>query len=225
MKHQPTPEHPAPEEWMSFLYGEDAPTQHAALDAHLHVCPVCRAQVQRWRRSQEALDAWTLPAPARQGPRMPRRFLRWAAAAVVLIGVGAGLGRLTSPGAVELSRLRSGLEAELDAKLAATRSELTQILDRRQAELAQALRTAAAEAATTEASQLLARHAKLLEEQRDADHESYLAAFRQLDERRRTDVGTLREELQTVALNADDSLTWTQEQLLELASAAQPSKP
>ena len=62
-------------------------------------------------------------------------------------------------------------------------------------------------------------------EQRETDHQAYVAAFRQLDERRQTDVTALREDLQTVAVNADDELTRTQEQLLQLASAAKPESP
>jgi hypothetical protein len=139
---------------------------------------------------------------------------------VLLLGLGLGLGRITSPAAAEIGALRASLESELDAKLAAARTELIQVLDHHQSELAQALRTAATEAASTEASQLLAQYAKTLEKQRDADHESYLTALLQIDERRRSDVGTLREQIQTVALNTDDGLTRTQEQLIKLASVA-----
>jgi len=205
MKH--TSEHPTNEEWMSFLYAEDSLPQRATLAAHLQACPQCRAQVRRWRQTQHALDAWTLPTPAPAKHRFRQPVLRWAAAAVILIGLGIGIGRLTSPAALEAANVRRALQTELDSKLAATRSDLLQVLDHRQSELAQALRTAAADAASTEASQLLTEYAKLLEQQRDADRESYLAAF-----------GSLREQIQTVALNADDSLTRTQEQLLELAS-------
>ena len=203
---------------MSFLYAEDSPAQHRALAGHLLCCPACHQQIQRWRVTQQALDGWALPAPQPGRPRFLRpRFLRpfarWAAAAVVLVGIGLAFGRITSP-----ARDLAAVQAALDAKLAAARSELLQVLDQHQSELAQALRVAATDAATSEASQLLAQYAKILEDQRDADHESYLAAFRQLDERRRTDVGTLREQLQTVALNADDGLTRAQEQLLQLAA-------
>jgi hypothetical protein len=225
MKQHTPDEHPTHEEWMSFLYREDTPAQRAARAAHLRVCPPCQAQVKLWRQSQQALDAWALPSPAPRQPGVSRPFLRWAAAAVIVLGLGVGLGRLTSPAALEAGAVRRALEAELDAKLAANRSELLQVLNHHQTELAQALRSAAADAATSEAGTVLAQYAKLLEEQRDADHESYLAAFRQLDERRRSDVGSLREQIQTVALNADDGLTRTQEQLLELASATRPSNP
>jgi len=199
---------------MSFLYAEDSPAQHRALAGHLLACHACHAQVQLWRDTQQALEAWSLPATVPSRSRFRRPFLRWAAAALFLVGVGLGLGRITSPTAHDLAQM----QAALDAKLAAARSELLQVLDQHQSELAKALRVAATDAATTEASQLLAQYAKLLEDQRDADHESYLAAFRQLDERRRSDVGTLREQLQTVALNADDGLNRAQEQLLHLAS-------
>lgn len=225
MKNTTNSQHPAAEEWMSFLYDEETPERRAALDAHLHACPQCRAQVQVWRESKHALDSWTLPMPAPSKPGFPWHALRWAAAAIVLLGLGVGLGRLTSPAALEAGALRRALQTELDSKLATTRSDLLQVLDHRQSELAQALRAAATDAASTEASQLLAQYAKLLEEQRDEDHESLVAAFRQMDERRRSDVGSLREQIQTLALNADDSLTRAQEQLLELSAATRSATP
>jgi hypothetical protein len=72
---------------------------------------------------------------------------------------------------------------------------------------------------------MFAQYATNLEDQLETDHQTILAAFRQLDERRRTDFSALREDIQTVAVNADDGLARTQEQLLDLASNKSPDQP
>jgi len=215
--------HPSPEQWMAFVYGEDTPDEHRQLDEHLQACAVCRRQISAWRESMRALDDWALPAPARRAPA--RRTLRWAAAAAVLLGAGLVLGRLSSASGSDPQKLQASLRAYVDHQLDASRREWGQLFEQRQSELAQNLRAAAASAASEEARQMFAQYATNLEDQLETDHQTILAAFRQLDERRRTDFSALREDIQTVAVNADDGLARTQEQLLDLASNKSPDQP
>ena len=206
---------------MSFLYAEDAPDVHIRLQEHLRACADCRQRVDGWRQSMDTLDRWKLPEPRPR--RVPQHLTRYAIAAGIVLGLGLALGRLTSPPATQARDAQAALRVYVDAQLKATRNELAQLLEQRQAELALALHSASTNAASTEAQQVLAQYAKLVDEQRETDRQAIVAAFRQLDERRQADYGTLREELQTVAVNADDGLTRAQEQLMELASATQPN--
>ncbi len=212
--------HPTPEDWMAFLYGEDIPARNIELDAHLRDCKQCRQQVQQWRASMSALDTWTVPRARRRV--FARPAVQWAAAAVVLLGLGLGLGRMSSNAAPDLTRLKAELRTEMDDKLIAGREQLAQKLQQQQAEFAQAVHALAADTATEETEQLFEKYVKALEERRESDRAAYLAALQQIDQRRQTDVASLRQDVATLAVNADDSFSRTREQLLQLAEATQP---
>jgi hypothetical protein len=211
--------HPTPEEWMSFLYGEDSPARHTELGAHLHGCAECRRQVQTWRGGMTALDAWA--APEARSRWVPSPAMRWAAAAAVVLGLGIGIGRMTSSANAEMKQLTVALRAEMETKLASTREEFDQTLQQQRAEFVETVHAAASAAAGEEAEELFGRIARVVEERRQKDHESYLATLRQVEERSLADYATLRKDLNTVAVNADDGLSQTREQLIELAAFKQ----
>ncbi len=218
--------HPTPEEWMSFLYGEDSATRQAECRAHLRDCPECQQQWQTWRGSMAALDAWSvLPAPSRHAtsPSRPRWPAAAAAAAAVLLAVGIAVGRLTASSSADARRAVAALRSEMESKLAGARDQLIQDLQLHQAELAQTIHAAAIEAASEETQQALSKFANALDQRREADHEAYVAALKQIEEQRLTDYATLRTALDTVAVNADDGLSQAHEQLMELATVARPT--
>ncbi len=211
--------HPTPEEWMSFLYGEDSPARHAECDAHLHACAECRQQLRTWRGSMSALDAWAMPQPRRNW--FPAPAMRWAAAAAVVLALGFTFGRMGAPTIAEMHQLTTVLRAEMETKLASVREEHAQMLRQQRAELVEAVHAAAIDASGEEAEHLFARIVKVIEEGREAEQGAYLAALKQLEERRLTDYAALRKDLDTVAVNADDGLSQTREQLIELAAFKQ----
>jgi len=212
--------HPSSEEWMSFLYGETAPVRHAELHAHLQHCAVCREQVGTWRGSMTALDAWAEVRPARRTFASPA--IRWAAAAAVVLGIGIGVGRLTTAPAPDVQQLQAAFRAEMDARIGAAREEFAVALRQQHTEITQAIQTVAADAATDETENLLTRFAKLMEERREADHESFATAIKRVEEQHFSSYANLRNDLNTVAVNADDEISRAQEQLMALATMAKP---
>lgn len=213
--------HPKPEEWMSFLYGEDSPSRHSELDAHLRACTECRQQVQTWRGSMAALDSWETPKAARS--RVSAPLVRWAAAAVVVLGIGFAFGRITSSTTDDLHAMHAALRSEMETKLTAARAEFAQTLQQQRADLSETIHTIASETANQETRELFTKFAKVLDDERESDREAYLTALKTIEERRATDFAVLRKDLDTVAVNADDGLSRTQEQLMELATLAQPT--
>lgn len=113
--------HPKPEEWVPYLYGETSGAARQDLKAHLRDCPECRQEIDNWKRSLHQLDRWKLPraGQALVQTRMP--LLRWAAAVVIILSAGILIGRATAP-KVDVERLRvaitPAIQREVSAELA-----------------------------------------------------------------------------------------------------------
>ena len=204
--------HPSHEEWMAYLYNE-AP-QAERLSAHLSGCPECKEQVAAWRAARSGLDAWPLnPARGRVASQRPWTRIRWAAAAVLLLGVGLGIGRLSSA-PVTAERLRADLEPRLRRDL---RVELEQAF---RAELD---RTAAATQAAfnEQTKQLLSDYTKDLETKRAEDIQTLNAALDRLESQRLADFVSLKKDVDTLAFRTESGLRRTQQQIVQLADYTQ----
>ncbi len=82
---------------LDVLYGDATPEEAKRLEEHVAVCGVCREELLAFRRVRSNLRSYRLPAF--EPPRRPQRPGAWprgllAAAAAVLLALGAGLGRL-----------------------------------------------------------------------------------------------------------------------------------
>src|SRR6266404_628237 len=113
--------HPTREDWISYLYREVSNAQRAKLANHLRDCSACAAQIDDWKTTAKELDAFPLPRqaePARQPAQFnfPRPAIQWAAAALILLGIGFGTGRLTS-GMADGKRLRAAIEPAIRQQL------------------------------------------------------------------------------------------------------------
>src|SRR5579862_501640 len=81
------------DDMVEVLYGEAPPETARRLEAHLAGCGPCQDEMAAFRGVREKLGAWTLPAPRPVPKRLallPLELL--AAAALVLLAFGAGLG-------------------------------------------------------------------------------------------------------------------------------------
>jgi anti-sigma factor RsiW len=130
--------HPKREDWVPYLYGELKPDLRRQLKEHLDGCAECREELQNWKRSLHRLDAWKLP---RTNTRLDvvAPLLKWAAAALLVLGLGFGFGRLTARQA-DLEKVRAQVEPAIRREVA---EMVRQALDRSAAAtLAQAQRQA-----------------------------------------------------------------------------------
>ncbi|MBN1844811.1 MAG: hypothetical protein JW810_03945 [Sedimentisphaerales bacterium] len=111
--------HPRPEQWMSYLYQESSDAETQELADHLKSCPTCREQLDKWQAAQRQLDAWRIGRSplAAAGRARWLGYLRWTAAAAVLIAAGYLAGRL---GASTSNRtLRQDLQTTLSVAIEA----------------------------------------------------------------------------------------------------------
>ena len=129
-----------------YVLGVLDPQQSEILREHLAGCDACRQYAQslgsqarslvalgsqidadmeaRQARVIEVLQT-VAPAEARTTRAFPLLggFLRTAVAAVLVLGVGVGLGRWTAPRGVDIEQLRTDLQASVTASVASTVQE------------------------------------------------------------------------------------------------------
>jgi len=194
--------HPTNEEWMSYLYDELASGEQGRLKTHLESCPDCQARVANWRATMRDLNTWELPA---QSPKRAAswEYVKWGVAAMLMLCLGYGFARATTPAAPDLAAIRAALEPEI----------------RRQAGQAAA---AAVATSNAETQRLVAELTKHVEAKQEEDRLAVADILESLEAKRINDLANLRKELETVAVNAEDRLDNAHEQIVQLASISQP---
>jgi anti-sigma factor RsiW len=219
--------HPNQEEWMSYLYGELPRADKLALAAHLKRCPPCEAQLAQWQATMTNLNAWehlpvrtAVPAAGRFAGFQPA--LKWAVAAAIVLGLGFGLGRISSLASGNVETLRTSLRTEFSRQLESARAELAGDFQRQQTNALNQLLAASA-SAKAETGQLVSELAASVEEKRVLDSEAIAAALQQLDSKWIALHASLRKELETVAVLTEDGFNDTQQKLYQLANVTQPS--
>ena len=146
--------------------------------------------------------------------------LRWALAAVVVLGLGCLIGRLSAP-QVDVSAVRAAVEKDLTAALAGDASGLTTDFQRQlRANLDNWNARIRAEA-RLENQRLVEEVAESLGTAQQQDRESILAFLNRTEQKRQAEYVSLRRSLETVALVADDKFQRTETELGALASYAQ----
>jgi Putative zinc-finger len=202
--------HPAHEQWMSYLYDELDSNERADLEAHLQTCPDCEANVGEWQSARRNLDAWRLPHIHRPRNGFAQPVFKWAAAAAVFLLAGFSVGRLTSASA-DVEKVRAVLEPQMQQELV---KMLHQELDKT------ASATLAASGEQTKA--LLANYATAFETKRAEDNDAIFSALDKLDSQRIADYLLLKKDVDTVAVNADAGLRSAEQQLIQLADYTPP---
>jgi anti-sigma factor RsiW len=104
--------HPKPEEWVPYVYGEAPANVRQKLAAHLNGCPQCREEIETWKRNLNRLDAWKMPGTARTRTPLAIPFVRWAAAAALMLAAGILIGRATAS-KIDAEQLHRTVAAEL----------------------------------------------------------------------------------------------------------------
>lgn len=206
--------HPTQQEWIAYLYDELPRPARRQLASHLDQCPECERVVAQWQQTAARLETWALPS-RRRAAGLWGPALKWGLAAILLVGLGLGAGRLTAPGA-DLEQLRAGLLPALRQQLRhELRAQLGGDLD------AFADRTLAASRADTQ--RLLDGLAQTWAAAREEDRQTTLLLFNQAERQHKAELAWLRRDLETVAVFADARLQDTQRELGQLASYSQAS--
>jgi hypothetical protein len=206
--------HPSPETWVEFLYGELPATAERECRNHLETCPECRARVDSWNATQALLDedhATLAPRAAAvvaiPTPWFRRPAIAWAAAAAVAIGTGFLAGRWTGPSRAEWHR-----------ELARTREELRNELQLQQQEQSRAVATSAVQATSAETQRFLNEFADRIQAARTSDRRDLLQTLQALEERHSGDLGQLRGDVRQLARTTGNGFRQAESQFNLIAS-------
>ncbi len=223
--------HPDRTQWMSFLYKELDPTTHAEAESHLRSCSRCQAAVTKWQATMSILSA-PAQAKVRPMPRMytqPASFLKWGAAAMLILGAGLGLGRATRAQqdldvlqARIVPTLREQLQQEMRSDLAAALSpDGSSATNAFRRELRGSVEIWAAQqnaAQMQETRQLLSGLAESVSNERSEDREATVVLIKQLEQKTLAAYSRLKQNLETVAVVADNRFQRNEDQLGQLIS-------
>ncbi len=182
--------HPKPEEWVPYVYGEASSAARRELAAHLDACPQCREEIETWKRNLHRLDAWKLPK-VRRPSELLVPFFKWAAAAAIVLVAGISIGRATAP-KVDLEKLRRAIAPEVQHNLS---QEMARLVHEEVARTASLTATSSQRYTDQVAQQLYVR------------------------------LVLLKQDVDTVAVNADAGLRRTAQQLVQLADYEEPKNP
>ena len=231
--------HPTREQWMEYLYGEMPRSAAAAVRAHLRACADCQAQYGAFAHTKARLNDWSLarpPGPSEEVLAFPRAA-RWAMAALLVLGLGYGIGRVSAPtvtpaamrAAIEpalrsalLGQLRQQIEQDTRgdwlAAVGGSEEALNTPLRRQLRERLDEWKAQAITTGTTETRRLVLGLAEQFRVDRQQDQQSVLALFEQAERKHQAEHLRLRRDVETVAVVADDQLKRTESRLGQLAS-------
>jgi hypothetical protein len=232
--------HPKPEDWIPWLCNEAPPETTGRLQEHLAQCPECAQEISAWQRVAQRLEHWDGPVQTKAGilAWFPPA-LKWAAAALVVLGAGIGIGRLTAPAAPDFHRLRADLAASIAPMIASQVAEnLRQKLDRDvvtalaaaptdltnqfQVDLRAAFDDAAAQGWSTAGAEFQRRFAAWTAAQnsvREGEARATTALVEGLRRQTWTELVALRRDLETVATHTSDRIVQANQQLYRLAAS------
>lgn len=200
--------HPRREEWVPFVFGEAEPEQRQQLEEHLGHCPECSAEIAKWRNGLRRMDAWQLPPRPKVRRSAAAQPLAWAAAAVLMLGIGLASAQWGVHAA------RSSMRVEMN------RLELQMAELKRHSVEGLATKTAAAENITKELQAAL----DSLKTAREEDREHLLSLIEELESKQDAALVSVRKDLETVASHADDELQAARNRLMELSSVRSESE-
>lgn len=216
---------PKPEDWMDYLYEEASPEDKARFQKRLENDAEARRQVETWKATQDALDEWRVPVRASSRGRTYGR-IGWAIAALLVLGLGIGIGMRLSPSRSDMASVRKAIQEDVAKEMRAALSEdLTALRVELSDQFAEQLRTEIATASTNILEASDARTQQTVEqllavwnEGRQRDLRVMTDFLRQMNETQQAGYSRLRQDLETVALVANDRLNLTAESLEQIAA-------
>jgi hypothetical protein len=219
-------EHPTYEQLLSNIEGAGPGRGDKKIREHLDNCPECAAELAGWQRTIKKLQNAEWSEPAR--PAFSGAVLKWAAAATILIlAIGFGLGRASEPSAQRLKQtivaqvtqqLRNELKADLLAAVSTSNSGATDAFRQQFRRELIAILNNTVDKSMSEKKLLVQETLQAAEQRQDEKQRMVLALLNQVRQEHEADYLSLRHDLETAASVADNDLRQNQQRLSQLAA-------
>ena len=202
--------HPKHEEWLPYLDGEASPEAAQRLSEHLMACPQCAAEMEGRRRSIQKLQRLAWPQHRRATRSWIAPTVKWGLAAAIVLGIGIGLGRRSTPSAGKIEtavsrQVREELRQEIRSDLlAAFAADPQSVQDSFGRQLAREIGQSSAK-------------------RREEERQALTEAFNRLQQDQTAYYLSLRKDLETLATTADAGLQQTRRQLAQMEAYAEPA--
>ena len=228
--------HPKPEEWAPYLFGEAMSEARHKLSEHLQHCPDCAAEIAGWRQSLNKLDRWKLPRMRARSAKGPAPIFKWGIAAALVLGAGIGLGRWSAP-AVDLNMLQSRIEASVKSSLAVElqrqlNADLQSALAATGGKITNEFRTqlngalaGVVDASTMESQRQFGEFIQAFNRAREEDRRITLSWIDKIQNQYAADYLSLRTDLETVASLTDEEIQRARQSLSRLAANKSNNEP
>ncbi|MBL9135970.1 MAG: zf-HC2 domain-containing protein [Verrucomicrobiales bacterium] len=204
--------HPDSNAWMSWLYGETEAAETLELEAHLAVCPDCRARVDRWRQTMGHLDAAAGPRLETVRRRSVWPAVKWAAAAMILLASGIWIGRQTTAMNPMVAEGLRQWEAEWQTRTEAQRRRDLEVYS-----------TQALAAMRAENQEILGELSRRILAGREEDRVAVLRLLEHVDRRRSEEIREIRDGLTVLATQTGAGLEKAESQMRLLAGTLEES--
>jgi hypothetical protein len=208
--------HPEREEWIPWICGEaDGPTRER-LDEHLAECSDCAREVAAWRRTLGKLDSWKLTKPAPALHTEPR--LKWALAAMLVLGLGFAFGRVSARDRVDPVALRQNIESAVRASVQADLVKALQDVRDEQSSALARTEQRVAQASQSQSNRLWQNVLDTLASARAEDAQAIRTALQQTENRHDAEIVSVRKDLETLASMTDEEIRQARLKLIQLAA-------
>ena len=208
--------HPSSEECVAYVFGDASPEIYQQVSEHQAICPSCRTEIEAWKRSVKRLDAWKLPQPTKRA-RAAQLVAKWAIAALLILGLGFGLGRLAVPANPGTKLARAEMESLIKSTLATELHNAVALTENHSSNAVASMEIRLAKVSEAETRRLLRDFIEIFNTARQEDRRETLSLLERLEREHAAAYVALRRDLETVASLTDEEIRQAHLKLMQFS--------
>ena len=208
--------HPSPEQCVAYVFGDASPEVYAQVNEHQAICPSCRTEIEAWKRSVKRLDAWKLPKPMKRATAV-QPVAKWAIAALLMLGLGFGLGRLAVPRNSDTKLVHAEMESSIKSTLATELHNAVALAEIHSSNAVASMETRLAKVSEAETRRLLRDFIEVFNSARQEDRRETLSLLERIQREHAAAYVALRRDLETVASLTDEEIRQAHMKLMQFS--------
>jgi hypothetical protein len=208
--------HPSSEQCVAYVFGDASPEVYAQVSEHQAICPACRTEIEAWKRSVKRLDAWKLPEPTKRAI-VAQPVAKWAIAALLMLGLGFGLGRLATPANSGTKLIRAEMQSLIESAVATELHNAVALAETHSSNAVASMETRLAKASEAETRRMLRDFIEVFNTARQEDRRETLSLLERIQREHAAAYVALRRDLETVASLTDEEIRLAHLKLMQFS--------